>query len=140
MAIVRHRPMFPDPRDWFDLEPFQMRPGAGGLMKVEQFRDGDTIVIRAEMPGVDPDEDVDITVDGDMVTVQAERREEKSEEEDGSYRTEFHYGRFERRFRVAEEISVDDITATYDKGILEIRVPTKVESPPEPTRVKITPA
>jgi len=140
MAIVRSRPMFPDLREWFDLEPFEFGRVESSLMRVEQFRDGDTVVVRAEMPGVDPDEDVDITVDGDLVTIRAERREEKSGEEDGTYRSEFHYGRFERRFRVADEISVDEITATYDKGILEIRVPTKVDSPPEPKKVKVTPS
>ena len=52
-------------------------------MRVEEFADGDTWVIRAELPGVDPDKDVEVSLHGGVLTVTAERREETQEGEEG---------------------------------------------------------
>lgn len=94
-------------------------------MRVEEFRDGEDLVVRAELPGVDPDADVEITLDAGMLTIAAERREESSEGEEGKpgYRSEFRYGTFLRSLRLPEGAREEDITATYADGILTVRVP-----------------
>jgi HSP20 family protein len=93
------------------------------LMKVEEYQDDGVIVVRAEMPGIDPERDVDVTLTDGLLTISAERRDESTGERDGYRRREFRYGRFERSLRLPAGVSESDITATYKDGILEIRVP-----------------
>lgn len=92
-------------------------------MRLEEFNEGSTHVVRAEMPGVDPDKDVEISVDHGMLTVRAERRQQKKSDEKGRYRCEFSYGAFSRTVRLPAGASEDDVKATYRDGILEIRFP-----------------
>ena len=102
--------------------------GAGaGLsgFRVEEFRDGDELVIRGEMPGLDPENDIDITVDRGRISIRAER-ERREESEDG-LRSEFHYGSFARVLSLPEGANVDEVTATYEDGILEVRLPVARE-------------
>jgi HSP20 family protein len=108
-------------------------------MRVEEFGEGDTWVIRAELPGVDPDKDVEVSIDGGVLTVSAERREETVEGEEGKpgYRSEFRYGSYRRSLRLPVEVTADDVKATYADGILEVRVPLSAEHP-APAKVPVT--
>ena len=92
-------------------------------IRLEEFNEGSTHVVRAEMPGIDPDKDVEISVDHGMLTVRAERHQEKKSDEKGRYRSEFSYGAFSRTVRLPAGVSEDDVKATYRDGILEIRFP-----------------
>lgn len=92
-------------------------------MKVEEFREGDTLVVRAEMPGIDPDKDVEITVSNGMLHLSADRRSETTTEDKKGYRSEFRYGSFARSVRLPAGAGEDDVKATYDDGILEVRIP-----------------
>jgi HSP20 family protein len=92
-------------------------------IKIEEFDEDSTHVVRAEMPGIDPDEDVEISVDHGVLSLWAERREEKKTESDGGYRSEFSYGSFTRSVSLPPGATEDDVTATYRDGILEVRFP-----------------
>lgn len=108
-------------------------------MRVEERVEDDTYVLRAELPGIDPDEDVEIFVQDGMVTIKAERHEEvKSEEEKGTYRTEFHYGSFSRTLPLPAGADESAVSASYADGILEVRVPVGAPETPEPRTVPIT--
>jgi HSP20 family protein len=108
-------------------------------LRIEQeMTADDTMVIRAEMPGIDPDNDVEITVADGILSIRAERRYEQSEEKEGRTRSEFRYGSFSRAVRVPREMSVDDVTAIYKDGILEVRVPYKVPTEAPPRKVTVT--
>jgi HSP20 family protein len=96
---------------------------ASELMKVEERLEGDELLVRAEMPGIDPDKDVTINVTGNMLHLQAERRREEKHEEDGRVRSEFSYGSFRRTVPLPVGASEDDVKATYKDGILEVRIP-----------------
>jgi HSP20 family protein len=96
-------------------------------MRIEERRDGDQIVVRAEIPGIDPDKDVEITMLDRSLRITAERREEKKEEEGGGYRSEFRYGRFSRVVPLPAGATEDDVSASYADGILEVRVPVVKE-------------
>ena len=61
-------------------------------MRVEEFMDGTTFVVRAELPGVDPDKDVELTVENGLLRIKAERREEKTVDKGKTYRSGFRYG------------------------------------------------
>jgi HSP20 family protein len=115
------------PRDltdlWAGLAPF----GAIGWpfrdIKVEEFIDGDNLVIRAELPGVDPDRDIDVSVDNGVLTIAAERQESNREKVEKGYRSEFHYGSFVRQVRLPAGTSAEVVSAAYKDGVLEIRMP-----------------
>lgn len=74
--------------------------------------------VRAEIPGVDPAKDIDITVREGRLTVKAERTEKRQE----NGRSEFSYGSFVRSVSLPPGADEDDITATYDKGILTVSI------------------
>lgn len=108
----------------------------GELIRIEEAVDGDGLTIRAELPGLDPDEDVEVTVDDGRLTISAERRQETKEEDEGRVRSEFRYGSYRRTVSLPPGADSDAITATYDDGILVIRVPVD-RSTKEAARIPI---
>ena len=118
----QQRSLFPEIADLFAGFPSfaNIRPVFDTrLMRLEDeiTKDG-RYEVRAEMPGVDPTKDVDITVHEGRLTIKAERAE-KSESKG---RSEFSYGSFERTVTLPQGADEDDIKASYDKGILTVSV------------------
>jgi HSP20 family molecular chaperone IbpA len=109
------------PTEW----PF-LDTNAEEFLKVEEFIEGDHLVIRAELPGVDPDRDIDVSVENGVLTIAAERQESNREELRGGYRSEFRYGSFVRQVRLPAGTSAEVISAAYKDGVLEIRMPKPV--------------
>lgn len=114
-------------RDW--LEPLDigrffesMRPYDEHIRVEEEMVDG-KLVIRAELPGIDPDKDVEIAVKDDMLTLHAERQHKESKKTDGGFRSEFRYGSFHRTLALPKGCKASDVTAQYRNGILEVQVP-----------------
>jgi HSP20 family molecular chaperone IbpA len=107
--------LFSDMTDWFDTD-FPIR---GGLIRVEDTLADGEYVVRAELPGLDPEKDVSLTVLDGMLRIHAERREE----EQTKSRSEFRYGMMQRLLRLPAGAEEDKITATYDKGVLTVHVP-----------------
>ncbi len=111
--------------DWLDWPDFPGMPRREGerMLRIEEFRDDDTLVIRSEMPGIDPERDVELQVHDNVLEMRAQRREEKTMEEQGQRRTEFRYGSFYRSIPLPREAKSDEVKASYRDGILEVRVP-----------------
>ena len=105
--------------------------GATHLMRVEEFVDGEECVMRAELPGIDPRKDVEITVSDGLLHLSAKREERAEEERPDGYRSEFRYGHLRRDIRLPEGATDADVKATYKDGILEVRVPA-----PKPSEVE----
>ena len=80
-------------------------------------------MIRAELPGVDPDRDIDVSVDNGVLTIAAERQESNREQLEKGYRSEFRYGSFVRQVRLPAGTSAEVVSAAYKDGVLEIRMP-----------------
>jgi HSP20 family protein len=89
-------------------------------------REGD-LVVRAELPGVDPERDVDIELQDGVLVIRGERHQDRRTEDESHVRTESVYGSFERSIRLPEGVKPDDITASYDNGILEVTVAKAAE-------------
>lgn len=113
---------------------FEARPT---LMRVEEYVEDDTCVIRAELPGVDPDKDVEISVADGILHLHAKREERKEEERPSGYRSEFHYGSLERSIRLPEGVTEADIKASYKEGILEVRLPAPKTATKPSTKIAI---
>ena len=90
--------------------------GAFHPIRIEDTVESDRYVVRAELPGIDPDKDVEVTVENGVLSVSAERQERTTEKG----RSEFRYGSFRRRVTLPQE---DAVEASYRDGILEIAVP-----------------
>jgi HSP20 family molecular chaperone IbpA len=121
--------------EWLEAEvPFGLkRIGIAPSVPVEDFMDEDSYVVRAELPGIDPDKDVQVTLENQMLTIRGERREEKKEKD----LQEFRYGSFTRSVRLPAGTTAEEVKATYDDGILEVRVPVKeAETPVQSIAVK----
>jgi HSP20 family protein len=96
---------------------------AGFVPAAEVTRDGQDAVVRVELPGLDVAKDVTVEVDGDHLVVRGERRDERTAEEHGRTLREVRYGSFRRSFALPTHVTADAITASYDAGVLSIRVP-----------------
>ena len=124
--------MFPDLAEWLE-SPWAGPPfTAGQTFRVEEMVRDNRYVIRAELPGLDPDKDIEVTVEGRTLTIQAERRQA----DNGPYRSEFRYGSLTRLFRLPGKVDAKDVTARYEKGVLEVSVPER-EVKPEGTQIVI---
>jgi HSP20 family protein len=133
-SLMEWSPRFPAmrwPARWMDLFD------EDDLIRVEEVVEDHTLVIRAELPGVDPDKDVELTVDNGRLTVRAERHEEKEEKDRHRRRSEFRYGSFTRSVQLPAGASEADVKATFANGILEVRVPVDGEKA-EAKKIAIT--
>jgi HSP20 family protein len=108
---------------WAELRRPEFLSRFESPMRLEEFREGTELVVRAEMPGIDPDKDVELHVSDHTLHIRAERKEEKKTEEKGQYRSEFRYGSFARSMPLPTGATSDDVKATYKDGILEVRIP-----------------
>jgi HSP20 family protein len=131
LSVRRHpRSLFPELSELFAGFPSLagIRPVFDThLMRLEdEMKDG-RYVVRAEMPGVDPAKDIDITVRDGQLTIKAERGEKK----DFEGRSEFSYGSFTRTVSLPAGADEDSIEATYDKGILTVSVGLSEPKPAE---------
>jgi HSP20 family molecular chaperone IbpA len=127
-AITKHSPVSPltELFDWFESGWPAMadwRRDAANTLRIEDRLEDDRYVVRAEIPGIDPDKDVQLTVAEGILTISAERREEISEKG----RSEFHYGSFRRRLALPPGAMEEKLAARYQDGILEVTVPIVAE-------------
>ncbi|MFB9839891.1 Hsp20/alpha crystallin family protein [Actinoallomurus acaciae] len=114
--------MFPDLFDLFEMPLTALRPftgQTGQVIRVEDAVEDDRYVVRAEMPGIDPEKDLEISVSRGVLTLRAERQETR----EGRRHSEFRYGSYERYIRLPENIREDEIKAAYDQGIVTITMP-----------------
>ena len=126
----RPRSLFPEFSELFTAFPSfaGLRPVVDTrLMRLEDEIKEGRYEVRAEIPGIDPSKDVDITVRDGELTIKAERAEQK----EFNGRSEFSYGSFVRTVLLPAGANEDDIKATYDRGILTVSVAVSEPKPAE---------
>lgn len=113
---------------------------AGYVPAIDMRAEGSDVVITLELPGVDVAKDVDIEVAEGRLTISGERQDRtEHESNDGRMLVrELRYGAFRRDFALPEGVTADQVEATYDKGMLEVRVRdvTKPVVPPQKIQVR----
>jgi HSP20 family protein len=124
--MISRRPMF-----WWRLpvEDMTMSPA------IEVIDKKDKLMVRAEVPGVKP-EDIDISVSDSTLTIKGEKKSESEVKEDDYYRREMSYGRFSRSVALPTKVQADKVDASYDDGILEITLSKAHEAKPKKVAVK----
>jgi HSP20 family protein len=143
MRALRPWSRYTEPSLWRDFDDLVARlfadparatdEGASFRPPVEWFTRGEDLVLRADLPGIDP-KHVDVSVEGDQLTIKGERKEVT---EGGSLHREVRYGRFERSVRLPERVEVESMKATYRDGVLELtmRAPSALVSRKVPITV-----
>ncbi|MFL6061179.1 MAG: Hsp20/alpha crystallin family protein [Marmoricola sp.] len=101
--------------------PQAVQPQRGYSPAAESHRDGDDLVLRLELPGVDVASDVSVEVVDGRLVISGERRDQR-EESTGRRLSEFRYGAFKRTFRLGGQVGADQVSASYDAGVLSVRV------------------
>jgi HSP20 family protein len=94
----------------------------------------DSLVLRADLPGMDRDE-IGIEVKDGILTVSGERKAQHEEKREGFHRVERSFGRFARSLELPKGTEADSIEASFDRGVLEVRMPKPAER--KPTRIEI---
>ncbi|MHC1557852.1 Hsp20/alpha crystallin family protein [Actinomycetospora sp. C-140] len=129
--------------DWMRAFPVRAwdQPGLQApeeIIKVDEYRENGDLVIKAEMPGIDPEKDLSLTVADGMLDLRAERKVTEDTEDKGYHRHELRYGTFARRLPLPEGVDPDAVSASYKDGILTVRVPMPaIEKAAEPTTIAI---
>lgn len=127
LVPTRAREMWPRVTDWLDaltLSDLSLRAGFPHSVRIEEYTKEGEFTIRAEIPGIDPDKDIEISVEDGVLTVEGQRQEKHQ----SGQRSEFYYGRFMRSVSLPNGADEDHIKATYRDGILEVKVPVKERS------------
>ena len=94
---------------------------------VDIFENKDHIVLEAELPGMKQD-DFELTVENNVITLRGERQFEKKEESDNYHRVERSYGSFTRSFTLPQTVSAEGATAEYSNGVLRVTLPKREET------------
>ncbi|WP_158882249.1 Hsp20/alpha crystallin family protein [Amycolatopsis anabasis] len=117
-SLMPRSSLLPDVLHWLESEfPF----GDRHVVRIEDYTADGKYVLRAELPGLDPERDIKITVEGDQLTIEAQRIEEKKSKS----HSEFRYGAFSRRVHLPAGCDPAAVEARYVSGILEIAVPIR---------------
>jgi len=134
MAIVRFDPLSLD-RLFASALPTPRPALRRWLPALDVVEQADGYLVRADLPGLS-EQDVSISVENDVLTISGERKSEHEQSKDGYRRVERAFGRFSRSLRLPEGVDADAVSASFDKGVLEIGIP-KPEAR-KPHRVEIT--
>ncbi|GGG42478.1 hypothetical protein GCM10011374_01040 [Kocuria dechangensis] len=102
-------------------------------MPMDLYRDGDRYILRADLPGIDPDS-VDVDVDGQLLTIRAERKLPDVQNVQWITR-ERQNTSFVRQLNLGQGIDIQNITASYDNGVLDVTIPVSAQAKPRKIQV-----
>ena len=108
----------------------------GYVPQIASYVDGNSICIRADLPGVDPKE-VELTVKDNQLTLKGERKAEKEQQNGNRLAQEVQYGSFVRTFTLPEGVTAEELQARYHNGVLEVTVPLPAAKLPKKVPVHI---
>jgi HSP20 family protein len=126
---------------FFDTPVPSAAPGAEGparrwMPAVDLVETDDEFVLRADLPGM-TESDVDLTLEDNVLTLSGERRTENGGRGEGFYRLERTAGHFSRSLTLPEDVDGDAIAASFDKGVLEVRIPKPEQRKPRKLQIAV---
>lgn len=120
--------------DRLTRQTFGWPQGNGGVMPMDGIRRKDDVILRFDLPGIDPDS-IEVTVDRGVLSVSA-RREERPAEEDRTFVRERVMGTFTRRVYLSEHLDSERIDAGYTNGVLTVRIPVLERAKPRKIEIQ----
>src|SRR6266851_373374 len=103
---------------------------------VDVYEDEHNVTLKIEVPGID-EKDIDVRIENNTLIVHGERKIEKEEKEENYRRVERQYGSFTRTFTLPNTVETENVSATYDKGVLKIELAKKAEAKPKQIKVNV---
>jgi HSP20 family protein len=132
-----HREMDQVFGEFFGQTPFSMaETEAMWSPLVDVHETKDNLLLQVEVPGV-KQEDIQVSIEGDTLTLKGERKREAEVKEDEYHRIERSYGRFERNILLPSLVDPNRVKATYRDGVLEIQLAKKEEAKPKEIKVEV---
>lgn len=123
---------------WFRSPAVLRREETAKMPAIDVSENEGAYLVKAELPGV-VREDLNVTINDGVLTINAERKEEKKDEKDGRViRQERYYGKFVRSLRLGSDIDEGRIEAEYENGVLNLSLPKTAEVKPRKVDVKIS--
>lgn len=110
-------------RGLFDIPDAWVDSLGEAAIRVEEFEEDGHLFVRADVPGVNPDEDIEISMTDGMLRISVQRKKETKHEGKRHYRSEFQYGSFVRTVALPAGCSDSDVKAQYVDGVLEVQIP-----------------
>jgi HSP20 family protein len=104
---------------------------------VDIYEDAHKLVVKVEVPGIKQD-DLDVRVENNTLTIKGERRFEAEEKEENFHRIERRYGSFVRSFSVPQTVDTENVAANYDAGVLTVTLTKKAEAKPKQVKIGIS--
>jgi len=137
MKLTRYQPLadlMASPL-FFDFDPWMLGKHFGaGFPRVDFFEDGDKLVLKADLPDMDP-ENLSVQLDNGTLTLKGERNVENNGTTSNFRFMERRSGAFVRHFELPSAIDADKIDAHYDKGVLTIEIPREEATKPKQIKV-----
>jgi HSP20 family protein len=122
---------------FFDVESRRKGEDSGGWFpSLDVSETKNEIVVKAEVPGMDP-KDIDISLSDGMLSIRGERKQEKEEKEENYHLVERSYGSFARSVALPKEVKHDKISASYKDGVLKIVLPKSEEARKKEVKIKV---
>jgi len=124
-------------RSAFAVEPFWQREMTlAATPAVDVVESEKAYEVTAELPGMD-EKNIEVKVSNGNLTIKGEKQEEKEEKKKDYYLKERHFGSFERCFQVPEGVDANKIEATFNKGVLKVTLPKKLEAQKPEKKIEI---
>ena len=105
---------------------------------VDVYEDEHNVTLKIEVPGIE-EKDIDVRIENNTLTVHGERKFEKEEKEENYRRVERQYGSFTRSFTLPNTVDAESVSASYDKGMLKIKLSKKAEAKPKQIKINVGP-
>ena len=125
---------------WPTLWP-GLREGKGWMPSIDVYEKDNKVILKAELPGM-KEEDIDVSVDGDMLNIKGEKNTESEVKEENYYQRESSYGSFFRSIPIPSSIDASKISADYEDGVLQVTMPkidgVKPKKVPVSAKKKVT--
>jgi HSP20 family protein len=125
----RMRPWWPE--RWLRAEPMEIAAPA-----VDLYEEKDEIVVKAELPGIEKN-NIEVNLSDHHLTIKGEKKKEEEVKEENYYRSERSYGSFLRTLELPTEVLGDKVKASFNNGILEVRLPKTEEAKAKEIKVKV---
>ena len=106
------------------------------LPSIDLKENKNALIVKAELPGLEA-KDVELTITEDILTIRGEKKEEKEEKDEHHFFVESYCGSFERKIKLPMLVKTDKIDATFDKGILTIKLPKSEEAKKKEIKIKV---
>ena len=125
--------------DFFSDFPFSalaLRNGDQWIPAVDILEKDGNLILRAELPGMD-EKEIDLKLEGNVLTLKGERKLEKDEKKSNYHRVESFHGSFSRSFTLPDTVDLDKIAAEFKNGVLSVTIPQKLEVKPREIPVSV---